>query len=127
MASNSKFSKHLAFYQETTSGFRQQVFVMFHSTPTWENAVSILEQGFYPSRPSRMLGQGIYVSSTLRKAEAYGTYTFKLLVYTGKICTIDRQGHPLQKSWQSQFGSAWVRPKCGMVPSGLQVSAKLNM
>jgi hypothetical protein len=118
-----KFSRFSEFCQETTSGFRQQVFVMFHSTPSWKSAASILEHGFHLSGPNRMLGEGVYVSSTLRKAEAYGAYTFKLLVYPGKICMIDHQGHPMQKSWQRQFESAWVPPNCGMVPSGLQVSA----
>ena len=63
-----------------------------------------------------MLGKGVYVSSTLRKTEAYGPITFKLLVYPGRICLVDRQGHPRQKTWQRDFGSAWTPPNTpGMV------------
>ena len=82
---------------------------MYHSTKTWEQAESILDNNFYPSDDG-MLGMGIYVSSTLRKTEAYGPITFKLLVYPGRICLVDRQGHPMQKTWQDDFGSAWTPP-----------------
>lgn len=89
---------------------------MYHSTKTWEQAKSILDNNFYPSDESRMLGRGIYVSSTLRKTESYGPITFKLLVYPGRICLVDCQGHPRQKTWQSDFGSAWTPPNTpGMV------------
>ena len=102
----------------TTSGFRQQVYVMFHST-TPENASSILKNGFEPSDKSNtMLGQGIYVSKDLDKAIPYGPVTFKLLVYVGRVKAIREQGHPLQKEWQRHFSTAWVPPNCGMVDSG---------
>ena len=68
-----------------------------------------------------MLGEGIYVSATLEKALSYGDFTMKLLVYTGRTCRVDEQGHPKQKSWQTEYGSAWVPPNCGMVRSGRQV------
>ena len=94
-----------------------KVFVMYHGTPTWQQAESILDNGFYPSKHySSMLGRGIYVSSTIQKTYGYGDITFKLLVYPGRICTITHQGHPRQKSWQSSFGSAWTPPNTyGMV------------
>ena len=107
--------------QMTTAGCKKEIFVMFHSTPCWENVESILDNGFLWSDPSNMLGHGIYVSSTLQKAMGYGKFTFKLLVYPGKVCRIDRQGHAKQKSWHFHYGSAWVPPDCGMVPSGFQV------
>ena len=94
-----------------------QVFVMYHSTKTWQQAESILDNGFYLSNhKNTMLGRGIYVSSTIQKTYGYGDITFKLLVYPGRICTITHQGHPRQKSWQSSFGSAWTPPNTyGMV------------
>jgi hypothetical protein len=118
-----KFSKFSVWNQETTSGFRQSVFVMYHSTKDWESANGILDKGFNQSSGSdQMLGTGIYVSATMRKCIGYGPITFKLLVYPGLVCTVDRQDHSLQKTWHSQYGSAWVPPMCGMVQSELQVS-----
>ena len=97
---------------------------MYHSTKTWQQAESILDNGFYPSDHSRsMLGEGIYASSIIEKTRNYGPITFKLLVYPGRICTIKYQDHPLQKAWQSDFGSAWTPPYThGMVK--FQVCAK---
>ena len=84
---------------------------MYHGTPTWQFAHSILENGFNLSdHDSSMLGKGVYVTSTFEKAKSFGPILFKLLVYPGRICLVDRQGHPQQKSWQSDFGSAWTPP-----------------
>ena len=84
---------------------------MYHST-TPENAASIIRDGFRITTETlhdgRMLGDGIYVSSTIAKAKKFGDVTLKLLVYPGRICVINRKNHPLQKSWQSNYGSAWV-------------------
>merc|ERR1712038_569201 len=112
-----EFSKWSVWRQRTTAGFKKQVFVMYHSTKTWQQAETILDNGFYLSDHSRsMLGKGIYASSTFEKTQNYGPITFKLLVYPGRICLINRQGHPLQKTWQSEFGSAWTPPNThGMV------------
>ena len=90
---------------------------MFHATNSVESAESILDVNRLDlSDHSRMLGAGIYVSSTFEKAQSYGPITFKLLVDPGRICLIDRQGHPRQKSWQDDFGSAWTPPNTkGMV------------
>ena len=87
---------------------------MYHST-TPENAASIIrDNGFRISSDAlhdgRMLGDGIYVSSTIAKARKFGPVTLKLLVYPGRICVINRKDHPLQKSWQTNYGSAWVPP-----------------
>ena len=68
-----------------------------------------------------MLGNGIYVSSSLAKARAYGRVVFKLMVYPGYVKRVTRQGDPWQKSWHNEYESAWVPPNCGMVPSGLSV------
>ena len=51
---------------------------MYHSTKTWEQAESILDNNFYISDSTKMLGEGIYVSSTLKKTESYGPITFKV-------------------------------------------------
>ena len=116
------FSKMGVWNQMTTAGCKKEIFVMYHSTPKWENVEKILEEGFMWSCPCcNMLGHGIYVSSTLEKAAAYGKFTFKLLVYPGRVKKIDRQDHPKQKSWHKDYSSAWVPPNCGMVPSGHQV------
>ena len=115
------FSKMGVWNQRTTSEAKKEIFVMYHSTPTCDNVEGILNNGFVWSEPTNMLGHGIYVSSTLQKAVGYGKFTFKLLVYPGRVCRIDRQGHPKQKSWHSDYSTAWVPPNCGMVPSGHQV------
>ena len=60
---------------------------MYHGTPTWKEAESILDNKFFLSDHHRsMLGRGIYVSSTFEKTFGYGDITFKLLVYPGRIC-----------------------------------------
>ena len=95
---------------------------MFHSTDSWENVENILENGFRNSNTTdNMLGAGIYVSRSIDKARAYGDFTFKLLVYPGLVKAIRSQGDPWQKTWQEDYGCAWVPPNSGMVPSGLEV------
>ncbi len=97
---------------QTKSGFRQQVLIMFHGTPL-TNVESILDNGFRASRDG-MLGPGIYASSDFGKAAAFGPCVFKILVYVGRVCKVDAQGHPLQKAWQTKHDSAWVPQGCGM-------------
>ncbi len=93
-------------------GFRHQVLIMFHGTsPT--NVESFLENGFRASRDG-ILGPGIYASTEFDKAAAFGPCVLKLLVYVGRVCKVDGQGHPLQKSWQDKYDSAWVPPNCGI-------------
>lgn len=119
--SESGFSKRSVGHGHDKKGRRRQVFIFYHSTTDPDAAESILRNGFRKSSgQGNMLGEGIYVAKDLRKALPYGPITFKLLVSTGRIIKIDRQGHPMQKSWQHQYNSAWVPPNCGMVQSGLQ-------
>lgn len=110
-------------YENTTkSGFEQRVFIMYHGTDSIEAVLGILKIGFKPSGAKKnMLGQGVYVSKSREKAERYGRYVFKLLVYVGRVKIIDIQHHPDQKTWQVNFGSAWVPPNNHMVKSGLEV------
>ena len=97
---------------------------MYHGTDA-DCVSSILEQGFKPSDgPNQMLGNGVYVSKTIDKAANYGEVVFRLLVYPGHVIRIDRQDHPKQKTWQENYGSAWVPANCGMVPSGLEVRSQ---
>ncbi len=116
------FSNLAVWTQETTSGFRQQAFVMFHATDA-DSAASILEEGFIISTGgNQMLGNGIYASTKWSKTLSYGDVVIKLLVYAGRVAKIDCQGHPMQKTWQKWYESAWVPPNCGMVQSGFTVS-----
>ncbi len=92
--------------------------VGYHGTSR-EYAASIISGGFDRSDASKMLGAGVYWSDDVAKAKAYGPVLLKLEVRPGRVKKIDRQNHPLQKTWQAEYDTAWVPSKCGMVPSGL--------
>uniref|UniRef100_A0A8P4GGS5 PARP catalytic domain-containing protein n=1 Tax=Dicentrarchus labrax TaxID=13489 RepID=A0A8P4GGS5_DICLA len=103
-----------------------KTYVMYHGT-TRQNAQSIKASGFRQSADG-MLGRGVYLSRDLEKASHYpidhpesDRVVIKVQVNVGKVITIKRQGHPLQKTWHDHgYDTAWVPPKCGMVPSGLE-------
>ncbi len=45
----------------------------------------------------------------------------RVKVNVGKVKKIDRQGHPLQRTWLDHgYDTAWCPPNCGMVSSGLE-------
>ncbi|MGH0168641.1 UNVERIFIED_CONTAM: hypothetical protein FKN15_019959 [Acipenser sinensis] len=100
---------------------------MYHGT-TKEAAESIKRCGFRQSDERSMLGRGVYVSQDFNKASRYPLNhpdkerrVLKLSVDVGKVKKIDRQGHPMQKTWHDHgYDSAWVPPGCGMVKSGLE-------
>ncbi|TRY95492.1 hypothetical protein DNTS_026150 [Danionella cerebrum] len=102
----------------------RRFYTMYHGT-TMETAKKIKREGFKPSSGG-MLGPGVYVSRSKKKASFYPKINggeklaiLKLRVRVGKVKKIDYQGHPLQKSWhQHGYDTAWVPPKCGMVRSG---------
>ncbi|TRY95505.1 hypothetical protein DNTS_026162 [Danionella cerebrum] len=104
----------------------RRFYTMYHGT-TMETAQKIKREGFRPSSDG-MLGPGVYVSRSFKKATRYpltdrhkDLAILKLRVRVGKVKKIDYQGHPLQKSWhQNGYDCAWVPPNCGMVPSGLE-------
>uniref|UniRef100_A0A3B3R776 Uncharacterized protein n=1 Tax=Paramormyrops kingsleyae TaxID=1676925 RepID=A0A3B3R776_9TELE len=105
----------------------RRMYIMYHGT-TRTAALIIKKHGFQRSRDG-MLGPGVYISRSFQKAKAYPkdlpSYeqkaVLKLRVRVGKVKKIDRQGHPLQKTWhQHGYDTAWVPPNCGMVPSGLE-------
>ncbi|XP_017538551.1 grass carp reovirus (GCRV)-induced gene 2q [Pygocentrus nattereri] len=104
-----------------------RVYTMYHGT-TLSAALQIKRYGFRRSTGG-MLGAGVYVSRSFHKASHYPLYkqpgqrlaVLKLSVSVGKVKKINRQGHPLQKTWHlSGYDTAWVPPNCGMVPSGLE-------
>uniref|UniRef100_A0A3B3SYD0 Uncharacterized protein n=1 Tax=Paramormyrops kingsleyae TaxID=1676925 RepID=A0A3B3SYD0_9TELE len=108
-------------------GSKIRTYMMYHGT-TGTAALSIKKHGFQRSKDG-MLGPGVYVSRSFDKARRYPLIlpfnerraVLKLRVRLGKVKKIDRQGHPLQKTWhQHGYDSAWVPPNCGMVPSGLE-------
>ena len=96
------FSRDPAWSQTTKSGFRQQVFVMYHATKRVSNVASILEQGFKISQGNKsyMLGDGLYVSRDIEKTLGYGEVCFKLLVYPGKTLAVCSMEEPLRTTWQ---------------------------
>ncbi|XP_034750342.1 uncharacterized protein LOC117958180 [Etheostoma cragini] len=101
-------------------------YVMYHGT-TRHNAQLILANGFKQSEEG-MLGPGVYLSRDLQKASAYPKHkpisekvVIKVMVNVGRVIAIHYQGHPYQKTWHNYgYDTAWVPPKCGMVPSGLE-------
>ena len=67
-----------------------KVYVMYHGTPSLENAALIEQNGFRASRGG-LLGPGVYVSRDVKKAEQYGRggVIFEVLVRVGKVCHIE--------------------------------------
>lgn len=116
---------HLQANQEAKSGKR---YTMYHGTKV-QTAQMIIQNGFTQSSDG-MLGPGVYVSRNQKKAERYplnspptDRVVLKLSVDCGKIKRIDKDNHPLQKTWHNAgYDTAWVPPNCGMkaVPSGLE-------
>ncbi|KAM9440769.1 GCRV-induced gene 2p [Clarias gariepinus] len=117
--------RHLRAEQEPKSG---KHYTMYHGT-NLKSARTIIQSGFRQS-PDGMLGPGVYVSRNQKKAERYplnSSYNdrvvLKLSVDCGKVKKIDKDNHPMQKTWHANgYDTAWVPPKCGMkaVPSGLE-------
>eukprot|EP01046_Picozoa_sp_COSAG06_P050442 COSAG06_NODE_7990_length_2309_cov_2.532579_1_plen_457_part_00 len=97
----------------------------YHGTDSGA-ALNIMTNGFRPSADG-MLGAGVYWSDDVDKAKAY-THDGSILrvqVKVGKVKRIDRQGHPLQKTWHLTHHTAWLPAQAHlpaadrMVPSGL--------
>jgi len=121
------FSRDPAWMQTTRSGFRQQVFVMYHATKTPESAAKIIQEGFDISQggpagnPNLFLGDGLYVSRDIHKTQLYGTVCFKLLVYPGKTFVVEENTSKEERiSWQGEFSSAWIPPNNKIHPTGLE-------
>uniref|UniRef100_A0A8C5MUS1 PARP catalytic domain-containing protein n=1 Tax=Leptobrachium leishanense TaxID=445787 RepID=A0A8C5MUS1_9ANUR len=101
------------------------IYVMYHGT-TLAAAIQIIMNGFHRSADG-MLGRGVYVSRDQDKAERFpledkrDQVILKLRVNVGKVIKIDRQDHPMQKTWHDHGNdTAWVPEYCGMVESGLE-------
>jgi len=119
------FSRDPVWSQTTRSGFRQQVFIMYHSTVNPQNVSSILHNGFKISqkgstwRPGLLLGDGVYVTRDIEKTIGYGDVCFKLLVYPGKTFIVDDNTPQEERvSWQREHSSAWIPPNNRVHPSG---------
>uniref|UniRef100_A0A3B1JE29 PARP catalytic domain-containing protein n=1 Tax=Astyanax mexicanus TaxID=7994 RepID=A0A3B1JE29_ASTMX len=103
-----------------------KVYRMYHGTSR-SAAESIMAHGFSQSADG-MLGRGVYLSRDLNKASRYPLnlpenqrVVLRVKVNVGRVKKIDRQGHPLQRSWHDHgYDTAWCPPECGMVPSGLE-------
>ncbi|XP_043957407.1 uncharacterized protein LOC122822626 [Gambusia affinis] len=103
-----------------------QTYIMYHGTKK-ENAEGIRRNGFCQSADG-MLGRGVYLSRDLQKASRYpinhpewDKVVIVVQVNVGKVKAIDRQNHPLQKTWHNHgYDTAWVPPNCGMTKSGLE-------
>jgi len=111
------FSSDPVWSQTTKSGFRQQVFVMYHATREIEHVAGVLDHGFKISQSkgrNLLLGDGLYVSRDIYKTQEYGEVCFKLLVYPGKAVRVTEMADPLRTTWQSEYSSAWVPPTRGM-------------
>ncbi|XP_058613426.1 grass carp reovirus (GCRV)-induced gene 2e [Onychostoma macrolepis] len=112
--------------QGNTNPVSGQVYTMYHGT-SMEAAKKIRKEGFHQSVKG-MFGRGVYLSRDLEKArryplnlQAYQRVVLKVKVNVGKVKKIDRQGHPLQKTWHDHgYDTAWCPPNCGMVASGLE-------
>ena len=90
------FSSNPTWSQTTKSGFRQQIFVMYHSTQV-ENVESIMRNGFEISTgQSKLLGNGLYVTRDIQKTLPYGNVCFRLLVYPGKSFCVTDKDDPLR-------------------------------
>ncbi|XP_029429986.1 uncharacterized protein LOC115074559 [Rhinatrema bivittatum] len=103
-----------------------KTYLMFHGTAV-DAAASVIQNGFRQSSEKCMLGRGVYVSRDIEKAKRYPLnrphecVVLKLRVNVGRVKKIDRQNHPLQKTWHDKgYDTAWVPPGCGMVSSGLE-------
>lgn len=104
------------------------VYTMYHGT-TIASARVIIANGFKASADG-MLGRGVYVSRDKKKADRYplnndgsDRVVFELRVKVGRVKRIDKDNHPMQKTWNAHgYDTAWVPPNCGMkaVPSGLE-------
>uniref|UniRef100_A0A3B3WTQ8 PARP catalytic domain-containing protein n=1 Tax=Poecilia mexicana TaxID=48701 RepID=A0A3B3WTQ8_9TELE len=103
-----------------------QIYLMYHGTSR-NNAEKILKSGFRQSEDG-MLGPGVYLSRDLQKASRYpighrdeDKVVIVVQVNVGRVKCIDRQNHPLQKTWHDDgYDTAWVPPNCGMTKSGLE-------
>ncbi|XP_034094220.1 uncharacterized protein LOC117561088 [Gymnodraco acuticeps] len=104
------------------------VYSMYHGTSITSARV-IIANGFKQSSDG-MLGMGVYVSRDIKKASAYplgcsptDRVVFQLHVRVGRVKRIDKDSHPMQKTWHSHgYDTAWVPPNIGLlaVRSGLE-------
>ncbi|KAM8927671.1 uncharacterized protein RCH25_007921 [Pelodytes ibericus] len=122
--------------EETSPGFRNRyllsndspvdgkIHIMYHGT-TFAKAKKYIKKGFKQSMHG-ILGKGIYVTRDESKAARYplGDKTnqviLELRVNVGRVYKVDHRGDPMQRTWSTQYDSAWVPAYCGMAKSGLE-------
>ncbi|RXN27026.1 GCRV induced gene 2i protein [Labeo rohita] len=100
--------------QSYTAPEQDKVYIMYHGTHLLA-ALQILQEGFRPSS-NGMLGRGVYLSRDLQKASRYPLnlpeiqrVIVRVKVNVGRVKKIDRQGHPLQKTWNDHgFTNMWA-------------------
>jgi GTPase SAR1 family protein len=107
-----------------------KVYIMYHGTPSLENAALIEQQGVHASKCG-LLGAGVYVSRDVRQARRYSGsgVVFEVLVRTGRVCHIqdhlvavhDVQGNVIEvpakdlvpDKWHNAgYDTAWVPADC---------------
>lgn len=113
---------------------RRGVYIMYHGTSV-ASARLIVATGFKQSTGG-MLGPGVYVSRNKKKAACYppksthaNRVILELHVRVGRVKRIDKDNHPMQKTWHSHgYDTAWVPPNAGMqaVPSGREEDCVFN-
>ncbi|RXN27023.1 GCRV induced gene 2i protein [Labeo rohita] len=118
-----------------------KVYRMYHGTSR-ENAEKIQVSGFKQSSDG-MLGRGVYLSRDLEKASRYPLnlsvnekVIVRVSVNVGRVKKIDRQGHPLQKTWHDHRTTARAAEQIkihgfqpspdGLLGRGVYLSRDLN-
>lgn len=113
------YSTNPVYQKKSKSGFYHNFYIMYHATDP-DNVESILKDGFRLSTgPGQMLGDGIYCSLDIQKAQNYGSTVFRLLVYPGKTYECSTHDDPKRVGgsardpsvrWQADYAAAWVPP-----------------
>ncbi|XP_067106209.1 uncharacterized protein [Osmerus mordax] len=111
------------FLETNTHPEDQRVYVMYHGT-TKNDAEKIKLNGFERSDgQGRTLGAGVYVSRDTQKDMQYPPGVSKnkkrvleLKVNVGRVLVIDKPDHPMMKTWQDSYDSAWL--KAGVLHPG---------
>lgn len=88
---------------ETKTGFHQRIYTMYLVAETEEEAKSMR---------SRVrdgdLDTGVYLATSLDRARELGSHLVKALVYPGHAKKIKSYDDPLRKTWNRDYGCAWV-------------------
>lgn len=103
------FSVNSVFSQTTTSGFKQNVCILFYGTPeeARARAIALDRKLQIPVQPTGVCGFGIYLYRSADEALQNGnTCVFKVLVYPGWSVQLT-PANPGNRPWQATYDSAW--------------------